>query len=319
MSPKVSVVIPTFNRGDLVVRAVETVLAQTYKDYELIVVDDGSTDDTGKKLLPYMDRLRYAYQENRGASAAQNRGIELARGQWVSILASDDLWLPTKLEQQVHALTSLGDGFGACFTDCMYEGDSAVPRSAFETAGFAPRSDFGSFDDPIPYVLDRHPIIWVQSLLAHRHLLEELGGFDEALIVTEDTDLLFRLAFKTRFCFVAAQLVRIDRTPSRPRLTRVLLQESEEVLTCVEHRYLKWLRLPELVDHRTRQHIEESLRTLYYDWLLAHLYQRRWGPALRKSAKVREMGHGYPRIVATLMFRAMRKFCSRLAGHRSER
>lgn len=319
MPPSVSVIIPTFNRSRLLINAVESVLAQTYADYELIVVDDGSTDDTARILGPYMGRVRYVYQENRGASGAQNHGIELATGRWISILASDDVWLPTKLERQVHALTTLGDGFGACFTDCTYAGDPTLTASAFEQAGFNPRSDFGPLDDPVTHVLAKHPVIWVQSLLVHRRLIEELGGFDEALLVTEDTDLLFRLAFKTRFCFVSAPLVRIDRTPSRPRLMGLLLEESEEVLTCIEHRYRKWLDLPEVVDVRTRRHIEESLRTLYYDWAIACLYQRRLGAALSKTAGVRVLGHGYIRIAATLMSRAMRKLRSRLAGGAPER
>jgi glycosyltransferase involved in cell wall biosynthesis len=319
MPPNVSVVIPTFNRSRLLLNAVETVLAQTHKDYEIIIVDDGSTDDTAQRLGPYMDRVRYVYQENRGVSAARNRGIELATGRWISILDSDDGWLPTKLEHQLRALTTLGDRFGACFTDCTYEGNLDLTRSAFEQAGFNPQSEFGTLDDPVTYILARHPMIWIQSLLVHRRLLEELGGFDEALVVSEDTDLLFRLAFKTRFCFVSAPLVRIDRTPSRPRLTELFLEKSDPLLSCVEHRYQKWLDLPELVDLRTRRHIEESLRTLYYDWVIAQLYQRRLGAALRKTARIRLMGHGYVRIAATLMFRAMRKLCSRLVGGAPER
>ena len=96
--PTISVIIPTFNRSKLVVNAIDSVLNQTYKDYEIIVVDVGSTDDTRESLKPYMHRIRYVCQANLGASAARNRGIQLARGKWISILDSEDLWLPTKLE-----------------------------------------------------------------------------------------------------------------------------------------------------------------------------------------------------------------------------
>src|SRR5262245_2656991 len=130
--PIVSVIIPTFNRAHLILNAIHSVFAQTYRDYEIIVVDDGSTDDTVDRLKPYMNRIRYVYQENQGASAAQNKGVELAAGKWISILASDDEWLPTKLEKELNALTTFGNEFGACFTDCSFFGDPAFALSAFE-------------------------------------------------------------------------------------------------------------------------------------------------------------------------------------------
>src|ERR1700751_873927 len=107
--PTVSVIIPTFNRGKLVVNAIRSVLCQTYRDYEIIVVDDGSTDDTAEALTPYMDRIQYVYQVNQGTSAAKNKGIQLARGRWISVLDSDDLWLPTKLEAQLKAVGILSE------------------------------------------------------------------------------------------------------------------------------------------------------------------------------------------------------------------
>ena len=189
--------------------------AQTYRDYEIIVVDDGSTDDTPEALKPYMDRIRYVHQTNLGASAAQNRGIELARGKWIAILASDDLWLPTKLEAQLKVVATLGNDFGACFTDCEFFGNTPVLPSAFEQAGLHNDLSFGPLEEPFKVILARHPAIYVQSLLLLRSLIEYPNGFDERLVVAEDTDLLFRLAFKTKFCFVNECLVRIDRTPSR--------------------------------------------------------------------------------------------------------
>ena len=105
---EISVVIPTYNRGKEVVRALQSALAQTYRDHEIIIIDDGSNDDTVERLRPYQDQIRYVYQANQGASAAQNAGIKLARGEYVAVLASDDLWEPTKLERQVRLLQDLG-------------------------------------------------------------------------------------------------------------------------------------------------------------------------------------------------------------------
>src|ERR1700730_12131274 len=130
----VSIIIPTFNRSALVVNAIESALQQTHPNCEIIVVDDGSTDDTVEMLAPYLDRIRYFHQNNQGVAAALNKGIEAACGRWIAILASDDLWMPTKLESQFRAIAELGEEFGACFTDCSYVGNPALTLSAFEKA-----------------------------------------------------------------------------------------------------------------------------------------------------------------------------------------
>src|SRR4051794_36269759 len=102
-NPLVSVVIPAFNRAFILPEALDSVLAQTFKDFELIVVDDGSTDDTEEVLRPYVERrgVRFLPQANQGPAAARNRGIEAARGKYVAFLDSDDLWLPIKLSVQI--------------------------------------------------------------------------------------------------------------------------------------------------------------------------------------------------------------------------
>ena len=100
-STSVSVVIPTYNYGHFVVGAVESVLAQTYQNVEIIVVNDGSSDDTKARLEPFMGRVRYIYQDNQGLSAARNTGIGAATCRWIAFLDSDDLWHPRKLELQM--------------------------------------------------------------------------------------------------------------------------------------------------------------------------------------------------------------------------
>jgi len=115
--PVVSVVIPTFDRRDMAAVAVESVLSQTFGDFELVVVDDGSTDGTAvflRKEFPD-PRLRVIVQENRGASAARNRGVDGTTGRWVAFLDSDDSWLPRKLERQLEELRLLPD-VPACYT-----------------------------------------------------------------------------------------------------------------------------------------------------------------------------------------------------------
>jgi len=309
--PAVSVIIPTFNRSKLVVNAIESVLCQTYRDFEIIVVDDGSTDNTAETLKPYMDRIRYVYQENLGTSAAKNRGVQLARGKWISILDSDDLWLPTKLEAQLKALATLGKNFGACFTNCDFFGDTHVIPPAFEQAGLHEEVPFGPLQETFKVILARHPAIYVQSLLVLRSLLEYPNGFDEGIIVAEDTDLLFRLAFNTKFCFVNECLVRIDRTPSRRvGLMELYSQSDDRAFGSREQVLQKWVRLPEKMDMEFRQTLRERLKLLYYDWLVTNLYRFRYVKAFKIIRKIKATGDNNKTIYGTITSRANKKISS---------
>lgn len=113
---KVSVVIPTYNRARLIVEALESVFCQTFRDLEIIVVDDGSTDGTEQALRGYQDRIRYVYQPNRGVNAARNRAIDMARGEYIALLDNDDLWRDDKLALQVSLLDHFVDA-GFVFSD----------------------------------------------------------------------------------------------------------------------------------------------------------------------------------------------------------
>lgn len=104
MSVTVSVIIPTFNRAQLLLQAIESVLQQTYRDFEIIVIDDGSTDDTAHCVGRFGSAVRYTRQENRGVNAARNRGLSMSSGRYLALLDDDDLWLPWKLGEQVRVL-----------------------------------------------------------------------------------------------------------------------------------------------------------------------------------------------------------------------
>jgi glycosyltransferase involved in cell wall biosynthesis len=313
-TPNVSILIPTFNRSALLAHAIESALQQTYTNHEIIVVDDGSTDDTVQVAANYRDRIRYIHQKNQGIAAALNQGIEAARGRWIAVLADDDLWLPEKLESQINAVAALGEEFGACFTNCSYVGDPARTRTTFEEASVNYPSDAGPLEEPHRYVLAKHPALFVQSMLVSRSLLQQLNGFDPQLLVGEDTDLLFRLAFLTRFCLVNEPLVQIDRTPSLPRLTNHYESPSESILSCVEYRYRKWLTMPGLTDPAIRRTIEENIQSIYYGRIIHQLRQSNLTRAFEYIRGLRKAGTCAPWIVATLFYRATRRCVSSLVG-----
>ena len=127
--PIVSVIIPTFNRSAMVREAVESVLSQTFDGFELIVVDDGSTDGTTDALRPLAGAIRLIRQENRGVSAARNRGVAAARGALLAFLDSDDLWLPEKLAVQMSYMSTF-PGAAVCHTEELWirNGKRVNPR-----------------------------------------------------------------------------------------------------------------------------------------------------------------------------------------------
>ncbi len=185
MPPTVSVIIPTYNRCAYSQEAIDSVLAQTYTDYEIIVVDDGSTDDTGEVLRQrYGDRIRYAWQENGGQALARNHGVALARGELLAFLDSDDRYLPTYLAEQVKALQSHPEyGVVACGT---YLIDAAgQPRGAMKLWEEMPTLDIEACVIKWPFM----PSV----MLMHRRLYDEVGGQDPSLVPAEDWEFVLRL------------------------------------------------------------------------------------------------------------------------------
>lgn len=181
----VSVVIPSFNCGPFIREAVESVLNQTLPPLEVIIIDDGSTDDTAVRLHAYQDRIRYVRQERQGVSTARNHGLRLARGELIAFLDADDLFLPNKLEGQVALLRQ-------------------HPRAGFIHSGWLLVDAEGRrIREVTPWVcapkLDLKTwLMWkpafLGAILFRRTMLERVGGFDLSLRHAEDVDLLLRLA-----------------------------------------------------------------------------------------------------------------------------
>ena len=289
-------------------RAIESVMAQTVPVNEVIVIDDGSTDGTTDVILNrYPSRVIALRQENAGVSAARNRGIREAKGDWIAFLDSDDVWYPRKTERQLDALSEFGSEFGLCFTDNLFGGNPEMLLSAFEETGFEARPGFGDFDFPTQRLLTSREPFFTSSFLISRALLSELNGFDESLIVGEDSDLIFRLSFKTRFCFVAEPLVEVDRTPSRDGLCNLYNERDDRKYDSFERRYRKWLAMPEVVGTQHEARIRDNLRIVYYDSAEAKIHQLQVVQALSEIAHIRGMGDSYATILLNFLSRKLIK------------
>ncbi len=198
---EISVIIPTYNREYTIVRAIESVLEQTYPVSEIIVVDDGSADNTGGIVTEMNDeRIRYIKQdENRGAAAARNKGASLARFPMIAFHDSDDEWRPDKIEKQVAYMKGHGE-YRLVYTAYVRHMDSAeyiVP----EIDG-----DLKLEGSILPEILFQNTV-GTCTVLMEKDLFDSIGGFDESLRSLEDWDMIIRAARATGFGFVPEPLV----------------------------------------------------------------------------------------------------------------
>lgn len=187
--PAVSVVIATYNRARFLPEAIESVLQQRFRDFELIVVDDGSTDETPELLKSYAGRIRSLRQENRGPAAARNLGIRSARGRWISIQDSDDLAAPDHLET-LFAFTEQNPDCGMVFANGAYLGG---PEHNRETIIPKEKSRRLARDGVRLVDLFDKSIVRLQAALISKQCLEAVGGHDESLYICMDLDLAFRI------------------------------------------------------------------------------------------------------------------------------
>ena len=184
MAPTVSVIVPTYNRWPRLAAALRSVLAQSYGDFELIVVDDGSTDDSAAQLAQFGAALRYFYQEQRGVSAARNLGVSQSRGRLIAFLDSDDLWQQDKLAVQVRVMDS-SPQIKVCQTEEIWlrNGTRVNPKLKHSK----PSGDI--FVQSLELCL-----VSPSAVMLCRELFDQAGGFDESLPVCEDYDLWLRIA-----------------------------------------------------------------------------------------------------------------------------
>jgi glycosyltransferase involved in cell wall biosynthesis len=270
MNPRVSVVIPTYNRAAKVRDTIESVLAQTVSDLEVVVVDDGSSDDTGKVLGDtFGDRIRYYPQVNQGVSVARNKGIAEARGEWIAFLDSDDIWEKDKIEWQLKSMERFGPQCGACYTDVRLLNNPET-RTLFQMADEDCRHE--EIMGVNPDVLTRlvRPggagmLVCISSLLARADTVRKTGGFDLKLGFYADSEFMFRLALLTGFCYVNRPLVWFDRSPGEGRHLGASKEwdKLEFVLQESRVRLEGFLRFSDSLPPKVRKLIRDHLSTVH--------------------------------------------------------
>lgn len=210
--PKVSVIIPTFNRERFIGLSIDSVMSQTYKDIEVIIVDDGSTDNTQQVLTTYGNRVCVIKQDNSGVSQALNRGIDAARGEWIAILGSDDEWMPGYLEWQMKGVDRHPDVIAHIANSMTIQLDGTREDHFLGTrlAGKFGEKECLLLERPLRTIINHSP--WFcQAIIMRRDLLLQAGGFDSTLHIAEDLDVVSKMALKGPFSICKKVLTHVIR------------------------------------------------------------------------------------------------------------
>jgi len=252
--PIVSIVIPTYNSAEFIVKALDSVFAQSYQDFEIIIVDDGSTDSTRRVLIPYSDSIRYYYQDNQGVAAARNKGLKEARCDFVAFLDSDDVWDRNNLEAKMEILTA-HDEMGAIFSDFRIFGKNGVvcPRGIRFLYPFL-REDKKDFEDifcstkrvtispkrqarlycgRIFESLFQGNFMLSSTIILRKRLIDDIGEFRTWLRTQEDYEYWLRFSKKYLIGYIDDVFVsyrrRKDQLTSHANMERILMNVLEIV------------------------------------------------------------------------------------------
>jgi len=226
MAPNVSVVITTYNQSRYIEQTIRSVLEQSYRDFEVVVVDDGSTDETPRLLARFGDQITVVRQANRGVAGSRNTGVRHARGSLVALLDGDDLWHPDKLTVQVNAAREHPESGLIVVEGVMFDGSVALGSSLL---GDRAKEIFSETDNQVTgsfyeLFLNRNFIMTVSQVMIPKEILESVGPSDEAVRLSSDYDLYLRIASKYRVTFLKDKLTYWRYSPtssSGPDILRI--------------------------------------------------------------------------------------------------
>jgi glycosyltransferase involved in cell wall biosynthesis len=224
-NPLISVIIPTYNRGWIIKEAIDSVLAQEYINYELIVVDDGSIDDTHDILNSYQKNFLVLRQNNKGVSAARNRGFAAASGRFIAFLDSDDIWLPQKLSQQVDFFQSNPDAL-ICQTEEIW-----IRNNVRVNPKKRHKKPSGMIFEPSLSLC----LVSPSAVMIKKNLFEEVGLFDETLPACEDYDLWLRVSCRHPVHLIDTPLIikrggHDDQLSASPGLDKFRIKAIKKVI-----------------------------------------------------------------------------------------
>jgi glycosyltransferase involved in cell wall biosynthesis len=258
--PKVSIIIPTYNREKYLPLALDSILNQTFKDYEIIVIDDGSTDNTRQAIKPYEEKIQYLYQDNAGVSAARNAGIRQAKGEWLAFLDSDDEWVPDYLFIQMETARKHSRIYMQT-TDAFVIALNGEAESYYKIHGTFPefkKKDYLYIEKPFTFILKYGACQTAATIIRHEAVIKA-GLFDTSLERTEDYDLMARVALQGPLGMIRKGLVNVYRRNEKTEclthqcaVNPIAYRESNE-------RIFEKLKRIDTLTHKERKTVNGSL------------------------------------------------------------
>ncbi|MGV3504262.1 MAG: glycosyltransferase family 2 protein [Adhaeribacter sp.] len=243
--PLISIITPTYNRARLIKRAIESILNQTFTDFEYLIIDDGSKDNTEEVVQQYIKRDQrikyYVHEKNKGQNAALNTGLSFARGKYIAFLDSDDEWLPQMLEKQINEFFKDPEvGCSYCWAGYLENGVLKTSRK-YKIQGYLYKE-----------ALEQAYICNPSSLMVKKESLDILGGFNLEFVTCQDDDICLRLAKKNKFALIQEPLVIIHSDAGNQTITN-------------RHVYAKdWLKLYNKYESEILQHCGSATLAQHY-------------------------------------------------------
>lgn len=278
--PKFSVIIPAYNCEKFIAETIESVFNQTYLDFEIIVIDDGSTDRTKSLINQYLsDKIIYIFQENQGVSIARNRGIDIAKGEYIAFLDCDDLWLPEKLEKQLELLEKKPQ-IALVFSDCyIIDSAGSILRRSFDK-GNPPRGEV--FNE-----LFMENFIPLPTVVIRKKVFERIGGFDARFSIAADYHLLLRVAESFKIDF-------IDTPLAKYRIHQSNISQNVDIAMYEDLKIVDyWLNKRPELKITLKKKLKEKIATIYYRLGYFHLCNRRINKARQELFKAFSLNHFY--------------------------
>ena len=268
---KVTVIIPAYNNSAFTLKTVESIINQTYKNIEIIVIDDGSTDDTKKLLKKYNYKIIYVYQENQGACSARNKGMKLSTGTYIAHIDCDDIYEPTKISQCVDFLEK-NPQYGFVYTDVKLIDSNDNPILGVKKFYNHPGSGYIA-----KKIIKSHYVLTNSTLLAKKECFLEVGGFDENIFISADREMIIRLSRVFKAGYINKPLTKYRVSNNR---TYENLQKSLDEFIYIVHKYTKFQNFLSKSDQKI------SFANIYYYYFKLNISLGRYKEAKKLFYKI---------------------------------